>query len=690
MKTNRASVLTLPLRPVIAGLLLAFATAPAWAGLGALRVLSGPDEAFYAEIPVEPEPGLSAPSALLAPLERYAMLGPYSAGAAQLQMKTREISPGRYMISVSGPQLARDENFHFALELSWSSGRVVREYQIPADSRLPHGGDKKAPAPLALPAERPTAISGGDGLAFGDGRLLSARGLPLRAEFELLGDWPALQEITKQFSLSQTEGLPGEEQHRFDVTQRGGRLWLRLGGTRPVRAAQIAFSLQAQLDGSSVVRHFSFAVPRAGRHYQRRIAAQAAHGYLVRDGDTLGRLAQRHAPQAVQAWMDEVFRRNPQAFAHGDRNHLFAGAWLLLPDGARRAEAAPVAAADVTPPAATAAPASAPAAAAPHAAPVTASAPQAAVHATASAPAEDVLIKKRLQEAQQRMQWLEAEIARLSARPPAAVPNAAPLSEAESGFLDERLTEWLVGGIGGVSVASLLAWMLLRRRRQAAVKNLPFMTVMPDVTVSMDLAASERPLPQPVAADINIDAIDVFAEADVLMAYGRFDAAETLLRDALHAEPAREDLRLKLLDLVARKGNKGEFEEMALDVLAIFGPQSTMWGRVQQLGDGLDPDNPLYHGDEGARSIPQQLTHPPVDSLPLPDGQWLDDKAPLSVNDFAANDQTTVSLAQALPDTAPVEELARLYREMGDSETADTLLREAGLLQTAQESVEIS
>ena len=80
----------------------------------------------------------------------------------------------------------------------------------------------------------------------------------------------------------------------------------------------------------------------------------------------------------------------------------------------------------------------------------------------------------------------------------------------------------------------------------------------------------------------------VLAEADVVMAYGRFDAAEQLLRESLSNEPEREDLRMKLLDLIARKGNKQEFESVALDLLAVFGPESALWKRVLQLGGSLE------------------------------------------------------------------------------------------------------
>lgn len=695
---NKNSAGVLRLRPLIASLLFAFSVgAPAWAGLGALRVLSSADEAFYAEIPVEPEPGLISPNAILAPPERYSMLGPYSAASAQLAIKTREVSPGNFMVSISGPVLARDENFHFALELSWASGRVVREYHIPAGSRLPHAPDKKSPAPLAPPSEKPTLMSGAEGLSLGDGRLLSARGVPLRAQFELLGDWPQSHTIASQFSLAQVEGLAAPEHHHFDVRQRKGRLWLHVSGTQPVTAPHIAFDVQAQLDGVSVVRHFSFFVPKANKRHLSRMSpaspATTAKGYRIKAGDTLSRLAQRYGGAAIHPWMDEVFARNAHAFAHGDRNLLFAGAWLVFPDALP--PAATTFAANVEAPAAPPPPSVA--ASAPPVTPAHATAASVPVAAKAAAmPVEDSLIHQRLKDAQQRMQWLESEINRLTAQPATqhAASAALPASAGESAFLDENLTEWLLTGVGGLSVASLLAWILWRRRRQEQVPAVSMVTLAPAVTVSEVLPVGERPLPQPVAGDINIDVIDAVAEADVLMAYGRTDAAEALLRKALHAEPAREDLRMKLLDLVARKGNKGAFEEVALDVLAMFGPASGLWGRVQQLGEALDPENPLYLSGKRPPGTPFVLDSSRPDPLPavyLSDDQLaLMAPLPPAAADFSANDQRVISVASALPQGANIEELARLYREMGDSETADTLLRDAGLLEVPTEAINIT
>lgn len=693
MKTNPRQP-SFALRPVLAGLLAACTVLPAWAGLGALRVLSAADEAFYAEVAVEPEAGLSTPSAALASLERYPMLGPYAEVVRQLAIRTSEISPGRYLITLSGPVLPREQGLRFALELSWPSGRAIREYQLPPSGQWPVAPGKKPLSHNALPAEKPTLISGAGMPVFGAGRLLSVRGLPLRMEVELLGDWPAA-EHARQFQLAALHGLGDEQATRFTLRSRGGRQFLRVHHPQPVTASRIGFELQARLGETEVVRRFSVAVPKAGQRYRKHVAPSAqalpVDGYRVKAGDSLNRLAQRYAPAARQAWMAEVLARNPQAFAGGDRDLLFAGSWLVFPDGKPAGTTGKHDAPPSAPGKAKAAP-PAPAASAP----------------SAVAPVLSGQIDQQLKAAQQRMKWLEAEISRLEASPAlaSAAPAMPPLSEGEAAFLDGRLTEWVLTGVGGVSVASLLAWMLLRRRKQKPVVSIAETSPAPAAPPS--LAAAVEPVPPP-ADGIRLDTVDVLAEVEVLLAYERREAAEALLRNALDAESEREDLRIKLLDLIAAQGNRGEFESLALDVLAVFGPLSSLWGRVQQLGATLDADNPLYRAIERPMgeavvlaSAPAEVEAPEVplpaaeDVLPAladPTPKPIPEPVPESVVtrravDFAANDPQPVSVAGELSEQAAIAELAQLYREMGDSEMADTLLRDAGLLDAPKEAVD--
>ena len=661
------------LRPLVAGLAIAFVAASPWAqaGLGGIRLLAGPGEPFYAEITLDPEQGLENPFVALASRERYSTLAPYSDKASQLQIKTVEVAPQQYLVRVTGPALAPGEPFNFALELSWPSGKVVREYRVSGGAPAPGPSGKKEDSSAAL-AERHPLIDEPGGLAFGEGRLLSARGLPMRAEIELLGDWPASISAATFAVLSDDNALGKPV---LALHQRKGRQWLSISSSIPLQQARVAFGVEARHDGAIIQRGFVFAVPQRGVYLAKLPVRQAAPAidmpgqYRVQPGDTLSGLARRFTQgKTVSQTENALYAANPKAFARGDKNKLFAGALMRVPVAAAGDE--PAAAKPETVPDGAAKPvavkplASASAAAVPEASAGPAAQPASAP--VASAEEQEKLAQ--LKAAQQRLDWLESEINRLSAQPPKATIAHRPEEPTvqDEAFLDENLTQWVLYGVGGLSVASLLAWLLVKRRRVAAQPVRPvsrLRSAMGPVTISASLGPDEQPLVQPIADDINLQAIDVLAEADVLMAYGRFDAAEQLLRESLSNEPDREDLRMKLLDLIARKGNRQEFESVALDLLAVFGPTSGLWKRVLQLGATLDPDNPLY------RPAQDTQEHFVLD----------EPRAPVDLGNFAPEPDEMVPLARQVDNVEAAQDLARLYREMGDTETADALLREAGI-----------
>lgn len=655
------------LRPLVAGLTIAFAVASPWAmgGLGGIRLLAGPGEPFYAEVALDPEQGLENPFVALASRERYSTLAPYSDKASQLQIRTIEVAPQQYLVRLTGPALAPGEAFNFALELSWPSGKVVREYRVSGGSPAPGQPGKKDDSSAAL-SERHPLIDEPGGLAFGEGRLLSVRGLPMRAEIELLGDWPATISAAS-FTLSSDDSALA--QPKLVLHQRQGRQWLSVSSASPLQQTRVAFNLEARHDGVVIQRGFVLAVPQRGVSLGKSLARPSAQvidmpgQYRVRPGDTLSGLARRFAQgRTVSQTENALYEANPAAFAHGDRNKLFAGALMKVPAaGDESAAIKPAAAPERLASPATVKPS---VAAAPEASAVKAEQP-------ASAPVVPVEEQEKLAQlkaAQQRLDWLESEINRLSVQPAktAIAHRPEPPVVQDEAFLDENLTQWVLYGAGGLSVASLLAWLLVKRRR-AASRPLPQLSrqrsAMGPVTISASLGPDEQPLVQPIADDINLQAIDVLAEADVLMAYGRFDAAEQLLRESLANEPDREDLRMKLLDLIARKGNRREFESVALDLLAVFGPASGLWKRVLQLGGALDPENPLY------RSTPDAQEHFVLET-PRP---------PVDLGDFSPEPDEMVPLSRQVDNVEAAQDLARLYREMGDTETADALLREAGI-----------
>ena len=96
---------------------------------------------------------------------------------------------------------------------------------------------------------------------------------------------------------------------------------------------------------------------------------------------------------------------------------------------------------------------------------------------------------------------------------------------------------------------------------------------------------------------INLDQGDPLAEADFHMAYGLYDQAADLIRIAIAREPARRDLRLKLLEVFFVWGNKDQFLQAArelADTRTEAAPGE--WEKILIMGKQLAPEDPLFSG----------------------------------------------------------------------------------------------
>lgn len=89
---------------------------------------------------------------------------------------------------------------------------------------------------------------------------------------------------------------------------------------------------------------------------------------------------------------------------------------------------------------------------------------------------------------------------------------------------------------------------------------------------------------------------DVLAEADVYLAYGIYQQAEDLLKNAIDQHPERDDYRMKLLETHYAAKNSTAFEQLAEDVKTRKGDDADYWGRVAAMGAELCPASALFTG----------------------------------------------------------------------------------------------
>lgn len=172
----------------------------------------------------------------------------------------------------------------------------------------------------------------------------------------------------------------------------------------------------------------------------------------------------------------------------------------------------------------------------------------------------------------------------------------------------------LLGGVvGGALLLGGGIWFLRKRKISGDDLEQSMMIEVADRQLSEDMAngtasdLSERKeetsavdLLDTTSADnieANIDEIDVLAEADVYLAYQRFDRAEELLRGAVEHEPQRHDLMLKLMEVFIAADNRDGFIEIAERCQANGGEQEAeIWSKVLAMGTKIAADHALFSG----------------------------------------------------------------------------------------------
>ncbi|MBI4695761.1 MAG: hypothetical protein HY749_17285 [Gammaproteobacteria bacterium] len=212
----------------------------------------------------------------------------------------------------------------------------------------------------------------------GELSVTSHLGEPFAAEVEVLASIAEAEQPITAAVVRDLFAHDGVDASNFEarVIREGGRIYVRVASTSAIDVASFSLRLQVSHDGYALTSRFGVAlaplapppVPKARpvkRSKRASVAPVARPAAIrsgeygpVRSGETLWSIAKRAGASNMQAFMDEVFAANPEAFAGGDRNRLKLGATLRLPGAATaRPAAAPEAPAPV---ASTAAPVSEP------------------------------------------------------------------------------------------------------------------------------------------------------------------------------------------------------------------------------------------------------------------------------------------------------------------------------------------
>ncbi|WP_439888981.1 FimV/HubP family polar landmark protein [Pseudomonas sp. MBLB4123] len=173
------------------------------------------------------------------------------------------------------------------------------------------------------------------------------------------------------------------------------------------------------------------------------------------------------------------------------------------------------------------------------------------------------------------------------AEPPAAPAEPVAVQAPQSSALDDLLANpMLLGAAGGGALLVLLVGLMMLSRRNAqkeaelqaglaaASDENIFDNDMQQASEGFEVfpdALGEEAAAAPAEERVTAQTSDALGEADIYIAYGRFNQAAELLSNAINDEPHRADLRLKLMEVYAELGDREGFARQENELREIGG-----------------------------------------------------------------------------------------------------------------------
>ncbi|MCW8906771.1 MAG: LysM peptidoglycan-binding domain-containing protein [Sedimenticola sp.] len=216
------------------------------------------------------------------------------------------------------------------------------------------------------------------------------------------------------------------------------------------------------------------------------------------------------------------------------------------------------------------------------------------------------------------------EPAVVAEEPPAKPASQTPPAK-EQGVLDMIAgdTTLLGAAVGGIVVLLGLLWMAISRRRSSSAdfqESILISTVDDTDSEQLTETTPDEPVTHPTEetsflsdfSPSDIDAlqdetgeVDPLAEADVYIAYGRYQQAEELIRQAIEKAPERHELKHKLFEILYATKDKDAFVSLAESASSegLDQKEPEAWARVVSMGTKLAADHALFSGAATGESL---------------------------------------------------------------------------------------
>jgi pilus assembly protein FimV len=616
----------------------------AWAlGLGRVSLQSALGETLRAEIDVTSLTAEEASSLNLrvASAEAYRAAGvDYNAVLPGTQVALARRADGRPYIRLTSDRAVLEPFVDVILEMSWASGRLVREYTLLLDPpKLAAAPAPAAPAVAPSISAAPAPSREAPPVQAPAPRAAAPRPAPAPAAAPVAAPAPAAKAapaapaaVARPTAASDYRVQPGDTLSRIATrTQHGGvsldQMLVALFRTNP--QAFVADNMNrlksgALLNVPSAEAAGQLPVAEAREVIQTQSADFEAYRERLASGvspATEG--SARQATGKVQAAVED---RKQATAAAPDKLKLSQGAVQASAAAAKvstetSAKDASTRVAELSRnveelkklqgTTATAAPAVA-------AAPAPAATPAPAPPAAAVAPAPPAApVAPVVAAAPPSMPTPPVTAAPLpspaASVPKPAAPPATPAAAEGPGFLDSLSDNPMLLPGAGLLVLLLGGFGVyrLRGRMRKAAGETSFMEsrAQPDSFFgasggqhidtrdgggSQSSSASSSTMSYSLSQLDAIGDVDPVAEADVYLAYGRDLQAEEILKEAMRSTPDRLAIRSKLLEVYAKRRDTKGYELLATQLFALTSGSGEDWVKAQELGRTIDPENPLY------------------------------------------------------------------------------------------------
>ncbi|MGR8951821.1 MAG: FimV/HubP family polar landmark protein [Gammaproteobacteria bacterium] len=261
---------------------------------------------------------------------------------------------------------------------------------------------------------------------------------------------------------------------------------------------------------------------------------------------------------------------------------------------------------------------------------------------------------------------------------PVAVNKQANRSMQPAPEIEEESFPFGIIGGAGAAVLSLLGFFWWRKRNDTSEEPLDNESMFspsiiykaPETDVSLMTSAVNENATYEVnpvgessflseftpsdfdAFDTDQGEIDPISEADVYLAYGRYQQAEELMRNAIESYPERDECKLKLLEIYYAHENKAAFEAYAKELMdAGKHKQQGFWGKVTEMGSDIVPESPLFSSGSAAFAAKETVAEAPSPVTLTKDEKSLADAFAMEFDpefDLASHDASLASPSESV------------------------------------------